>query len=177
MKAKRLVLAKKYKEWVEARWSKVFFLDEFTIQQFAQRKPTVRRPVRTRFNNCYTQATVKHPPSVMILGAMSSNNTAGLFFLPIGTTMNGVRYRKILEDKLKLHMGIHECYVFVQDGASCYRSKLNDFIKKKNIKMLNWPGNNPDLNPIENFQAILNNKVADEYPTSNKDLKITIKLI
>ena len=58
-------------------------------------------PVGTRFNDCYIQATVKHPPSVMIWGAMSSNGTADFFFLPIETKMNDVLYQKMLEDKLK----------------------------------------------------------------------------
>ena len=44
---------------------------------------------------------------------MSSNGTAGSF-LPIGTTLNGVRYRKMLEDKLNIHMAIHECNIFMQ---------------------------------------------------------------
>ena len=93
MKAKKLVFAKQYENRDEARWSKVLFSDEFTIQQFSQRKLTGRRPVGTRFNNCYTQATVKHPRSVIICRAIFSNGTAGLFFT-IGTTMNGGRYCK-----------------------------------------------------------------------------------
>ena len=38
IKAKRLAFAKQYEDWDEARWSKVLFLDESTIQQFAQRE-------------------------------------------------------------------------------------------------------------------------------------------
>ena len=155
MKATRLAFAKQYKQWDEARWSKVLFSDESTIQQFAQRKRTVRRPVGERFNDCYTQATVKHPPSVIIWGAMSSSGTAGLFFLPTGTTINSVRYRKKLEDKLDIHMTIHECNMFMHDGAPCHRSKLvSDFLPKKNIKTLDWPSNSSDLNPIENLWAM-----------------------
>ena len=36
--------------------------------RFAQRKRTVRKPVGERFNDRYTQATVKYLPSVMIRG-------------------------------------------------------------------------------------------------------------
>ena len=92
IKAKRLAFAKQYEDWNEARWSKVFFLDKFTIQQFAQRKWTVCRPIKTQFNDRYTQATVIHLLSVMIWGYM----TADLFFLAIRTTINGVRYPKML---------------------------------------------------------------------------------
>ena len=62
------------------------------------------------------------------------------------------------------------------DGAPCHRSKLvSDFLEKKNIKTWDWPGNSPDLNPIENLWAILKDKVADEHPTSAKDLEMPIK--
>ena len=83
-----MAFAQKYAHWDEDRWDNVLFSDESTIQQFAQRKRYVRRPVGARYDDRYTLATVKHPPSVMIWGAMSTKGTAGLFFLPTGTTMN-----------------------------------------------------------------------------------------
>ena len=58
MKANRLDFAKQYEDWDEARWNKVLYSDEFTIQQFAPRKRTICRPVRIRFYDCYTQTTV-----------------------------------------------------------------------------------------------------------------------
>ena len=111
---------------------------------------TVCRPVGTRFNDCYTKAKIKHPPSFMI-GELCPV-LEQLVFLPIGTTMNGVRNRKMLKDKLVIHMAIHECNIFMQNGISCHRSKLvSNFPKKKNIKRLYWPGNSADLHLIENL--------------------------
>ena len=50
----------------------------------------------------------------------------------------------------------------MQDSTPCQRSKLMvDFVKKKNIKTLDRPDNSPDFNSIENFWAILKEKVAD----------------
>ena len=43
--------------------------------------------------------------------------------------------------------------------------------------MLDWPGNSPDLNQIENLWAILKDKVADEHSTRAKDLETEIKCI
>ena len=80
----------------------------------------------------------------------------------------------MLEDKLEIHMAIYECKMFMQDSAPCYCLKLvSDFFKKKNIKRLDWLGNSPGLNPIENLLAILKDKMADKHLTSAKDLEIT----
>ena len=65
----------------------------------------------------------------------------------------------------------------MQDSAPFHNSKLVSDFLKKNIKTLDWPGNSPDFNPIENLSAILKEKVADKHPTSAKDMKMTIKCI
>ena len=64
------------------------------------------------------------PASVMIWGGMSVNGTAGLFFVPPGTTMNNQKYVDLLKDKLKLHIAINKCKIFMQDGAPRHRSKI-----------------------------------------------------
>ena len=120
---------------------------------------------------------VKHLPSVMLLGAMSSNGIAGLFFLSTKTTMNSIRYHKMLENELKIRMAIHECIMFMQGGAPCHCSKLMSDFLKKNIKILDWPGDSPNLNPIENLWAIMIEKVADKHPTTAKNLEMAIKHI
>ena len=43
--------------------------------------------------------------------------------------------------------------------------------------MLDWPGDSPDLNPIQNWRAILKEKVADTHLTSAKNLEMAIKRI
>ena len=115
----------------------------------------------------------------MIWGAMSTIGTAGLYSPPPpppGTTMNGKKYVNLLEEKLELHMQVHQCTIFMLDGAPCHRSKLaSAFLKSKGVKTLDWPGNSPDLNPIDNLWEILKQKVADKQPSSGKALVDTIK--
>ena len=100
------------------------FSDESTLQQFMVRKRRVRRPCGTRFMQKYTISSMKHLPRQMIWRAIFENVVAGLFFWPHGTTMNGPRYVELLEEKLKIHMAVHNCTVFMQDGAPCHRSKV-----------------------------------------------------
>ena len=74
---------------------------------------------------------MKYSPSVMIWGAMSVKGTAGLFFVPAGTTMNGQKYVDLLKGELKQHMTVHKCKIFLQDGALCHRSKIDCVIEEE----------------------------------------------
>ena len=170
MKAKRLAFAK-HCDWTIQQWSKVLFSDESTFQQFVVRKRHVRRPPGKRYDDKYTVSTMKHPPSQMIWGAMSQHGIGGLFFLPSRTTMNGEKYVQLLSDKLQLHMQVHRCNILMQDGAPCHRSKLvTNFLKKKKVKVLDSPGNSPDLNPIENLWTVMKDKVAEKQLSSLPNL-------
>ena len=47
----------------------------------------------------------------------------------------------------------------------------------QNIQQLDWPGNSPDLNPIENLWAILKKKIAQKRPSSQSELHYWIRHI
>jgi transposase len=176
MRKKRLDFARRHQTWTVGDWNKVMFSDESTFQQFTSRQQHVRRPVGKRFDVKYTIPTMKHPPSQMIWGAFSHNGTAGLYFLPQKTTMNGERYLGLLKEKLDIHMTIHKCAIFMHDGAPCHRSRVvQGYLAEKNIQVLEWPGNSPDLNPIENLWSVMKQKVSEKQPSSLKSLEQAIK--
>ena len=54
---------------------------------------------------------------------MLAAGTGGLYFLLLEQlNLNGEKYVKVLQEKLQLHMTVHQCDIFMHDGAPCHRS-------------------------------------------------------
>lgn len=178
MKKKRLQFCKKYQHWTSEEWKKVMFSDESTFRLIRGTSKIVRRPRdASRYDPKYTVKTVKHPDSVMVWGAFSGNKgRGGLFFLPKNVTMKSDNYIDVLRDHMVKFWEIHDCNFFMHDGAPAHRSKaVKKFLEDNHINVLEWPGNSPDLNPIENAWNKVKNTLQKERPSSIPDLKEALK--
>ena len=109
----------------------------------------------------------------MVWGCFSWRGRGALEFLKKGEMMNGARYWQILEEKLELFMHQHGTTHFLQDGAPCHKSKLVSawFQQPPAIQLIDWPGNSPDLNPIENCWSWMKTQLQDCKATSIPELQ------
>lgn len=116
----------------------------------------------------------------MVWGAITINGPGPLYF--VEGTMKQDQYKKVLETVALPYF--HEIgfwtssFIFMQDGAPCHTAKsVKKFISDKNIPLLPWPGNSPDLNPIENVWHELKRLVYKENNTNRQVLIENIKKI
>uniref|UniRef100_A0A8C7YEQ2 Transposase n=1 Tax=Oryzias sinensis TaxID=183150 RepID=A0A8C7YEQ2_9TELE len=149
------------KKHVEARldkpmtfWEKILWSDETKIELFGCHKTHVWRKNGTAHHPQNTIPTVKFGGgSIIPWGCFAACGTGRLHI--IEGIMTGEKYGDILDQNLlssarllKMKRG----WIFQQDNDPKHTAKVTlNWLKKKKIKLLDWPSQSPDLNPIENL--------------------------
>jgi transposase len=174
----RVHWAKQHVNWTSDHWNKVIWSDETRISLFASDgvRYVWRRSGEDLRPECM-RPSVKYPESVMVWGCMAAGGVGRLHVVD-GT----LTARKYIDDVLekKLLPSIMDIagdqgdpieLIFQQDNAPSHTAKIcKSWFTRNNIQVMDWPGNSPDLNPIENLWSQLKRKVAKYHPTNRRQL-------
>ncbi|KMQ82292.1 paired box protein and transposase domain containing protein, partial [Lasius niger] len=172
----RLTFAKEHESWTTKDWKKVLWSDESKFNLFgSDGRRYIRRPKGTRMDPRYQRPTVKHGGgSVMVWGAFHHGGVGPL--VHIDGIMDQNVYKNILEDHMlpyarkKVSRSVRG-WMFQQDNdpKHTYKMVKNWFTAKK-IKILDWPSQSADLNPIEHLWEHLGRKVGTRKHSSKTEL-------
>ena len=177
MKLKRIRWAKAQKNQPIEYWDQVIFSDESCVQIFVGNSIYARRPRNSRLSPQFINQSPKFPTKLMVWGCFSSLGVGHLKI--IDGTMNSDSYINVLAQKMlpsANQMFLGRNFVFQDDSAPCHRSKkTKNWLAENKVVVLDWPGNSPDLNPIENMWAILKQKVRQQMPKTKIELVAAIK--
>uniref|UniRef100_A0A8C1CKD1 Uncharacterized protein n=1 Tax=Cyprinus carpio TaxID=7962 RepID=A0A8C1CKD1_CYPCA len=177
----RLEFCRRYKDWTAEDWCKVIFSDEASFHLFGTSgKSAVRRRTGEDHHECYDVPSVKHPATLHVWGCFSTKGVGSLIILPKNTARNKEWYQNVLQEQLLLT--IHEQFgddpcIFQHDGAPCHKAReIKKWLEDHCIETLDpWPGNSPDLSPIESLWSVLRRRVDEQKPKNSDQLRELIR--
>lgn len=173
-KKQRLEFAKKYLKEPATFFNRVLWTDESKIELFSSRGPRyVWRSSGQAHEEAYTVPTVKHGGgSIMVWGCFPAAGTGDLHI--IEGIMNAAKYQQILQDHMlpSARRLIGRRFIIQQDNDPKHTAKsMKEFLLQKKVKVMDWPSQSPDLNPIEMMWHHLKTAVAARHPKNINELK------
>lgn len=174
----RLKFALEHEKWKPEDWEKVLWSDESKFNFVSSDGiKYVRRPTNKRNDVKYQVPTVKHGGgNVMVWGCFSRDGVGPLH--QVEGIMDGPKYVEIIKDVMLPHATkqMHKKWIFQQDNDPKHTSKVaKNFFRSKKIRILEWPSQSPDLNPIEHLWDVLDRSVRKQKNTNKANFFANLK--
>lgn len=178
-KRRRLSWATEMQTQPEHFWRSVIFSDESRYCQFSDSGRTwVWRRSSQQLEDKFLHQTVKYGGiNIMVWGAIWYGGRSQLVICE--GNINAAKYIEILTEGLLpiFNNAIlsKENAIFMEDGAPCQKARTTAAWKnEQEIRILPWPGQSPDMNPIENVWHIIQQNMAKRpRKPGNKDELVT----
>lgn len=173
----RIKFAKEHAQWTKEDWMKILWSDESKYNLVSSDGISyVRRPTNERNNVRYQVPTVKHGGgNVMVWGCFSRDSVGPL--VQIKETMDRFLYQDILEKHMLPYArrSMPRGWFFQHDNNPKHTSQhVKNFLQQKKIKILQWPSQSPDLNPIEHLWEELDRHVRRQNYSNKKEFFIAL---
>ncbi|GFX74763.1 transposable element Tcb1 transposase [Trichonephila clavipes] len=103
---------------------------------------------------------------------MSSHGVGRLYI--VSGTVKAMDYIEILQNKMlptARDLFGNQSWIFQDDNAHCQRAKVvQKSLKDHTVNRMNWPGQSPDLNPIESLWFKIGSEISKKKPSNKREL-------
>ena len=175
---RRVAFANKYLAWDSDKWLDVLWSDESVFTVTCNNGGKVYRRVGSDpLDPRYVHGTLKHPDSLMVWGSFSGRGLGTLVVLPRNIRVNQDVYYELLNDHLQDAFEKSAAKIFQQDGAPPHTAKsVIQWLDDCEIEFIrDWPGNSPDISPIENLWRLIKKKLEGKDVSSVPRLEAAIR--
>ena len=174
-KKRRLVFAKRYKNWTVNDWKKVLFSDETKIRRCgSDGRVYIWREINEKVSERTSKPTVKQMKEDFIIWSCFGYKDVG-YAVKLNSTMNAKMYQNVLsmelEENIKWCLEEHDqsSMIFQQDNAPCHKAgDMMNWFEERGITVLDFSAQSPDLNPIENLWSIVKRNLSKNRKIYNK---------
>lgn len=114
----------------------------------------------------------------MVWSVISARGMGRLYI--VEGTMRQDQYKRVLQNRLLPQVrewfpDDDDDYIFMHDSAPCHKARsVTTFLEDRNVSVLPWPGNSPDMNPIENLWELTKREIAKTEITNKRQLVETL---
>lgn len=168
---RRLLWALEHRSWTPEQWSQILWSDVTWVTGGTHRQQYVSRRIGEENHRDCVTTRPKKQRGWMFWGSFSGVTGKGpaVVWNKDWGDINGATYREhilpVIEECLeKCRRDFSKELVFMQDNApgSAAKETIQDFINR-NVPVMHWPANSPDLHPIETVWNWMKDWLEDVY--------------